>query len=112
MGHQNLLQVPYGTLSATCQEGSLARRYSAIPLTGPLLRAGRALAGLSAQELAEASKVGLRTIRRAEQEGGLLSATEANQAALVSALAACGVELLLTPVGPAVALKTGFKEAK
>ncbi len=99
--------MPYGTNSATSQEGPLARRPSAIPLTGALLRAGRALAGLSAQELAEASKVGLRTIRRAEQEGGALSLTEANQAALVNALAAHGVRFVLTPDGPAVALKPG-----
>ena len=60
-------------------------------LTGAQLRAARALLSLSAEVLAEESKVSLRTIRRAEQDHGALSITDANAARLVESLEVRGV---------------------
>lgn len=63
-------------------------------LTGAQLRAARGLLNLSAAELAEETKLGLRTIRRAEQAHGPVSMTPANVDAVVSVLKARGVEFL------------------
>jgi hypothetical protein len=63
-------------------------------LTGALVRAGRALAGVSAKDLAEASKLGLATVRRAEASDGPLKITRANAERLIEALEARGVVLV------------------
>ena len=55
------------------------------------LRAARALLRWSAQELANASKVGVATIRRVEVMEGEIPVTSANEAALRKALEAAGV---------------------
>ena len=55
------------------------------------LRAARALLRWSAQELANASKVGVATIRRVEVIDGEIPVTSANEAALRKALEAAGV---------------------
>ena len=55
------------------------------------LRAARALLRWSAQELANASKVGVATIRRVEVIEGEIPVTSANEAALRKALEAAGV---------------------
>lgn len=60
-------------------------------LTGAQLRAARALLNWSAQDLADASKVSLRTIRRAEIDGGPLALTAANRAAITSAFERQGI---------------------
>jgi hypothetical protein len=60
---------------------------------------------MSAAELAKVSKVGLRTIRRAELEEGALSLTEANKAALIAALEGRGVGFLQGPNGLSVGLR-------
>jgi hypothetical protein len=49
---------------------------------------------ISAAELAEETKLGLRTIRRAEQVHGPVSMTPVNVEAIVSVLKARGVEFL------------------
>jgi hypothetical protein len=56
------------------------------------LRAARALLRWSALDLANASKVGVATIRRAEVAEGEIPITLANDAALRQALEAAGVE--------------------
>jgi hypothetical protein len=56
------------------------------------LRAARALLRWSALDLANASKVGVATIRRAEVAAGEIPITLANDAALRQALEAAGVE--------------------
>jgi hypothetical protein len=56
------------------------------------LRAARALLRWSALDLANASKVGVATIRRAEVAKGEIPVTLANEAALRQALEAAGVE--------------------
>jgi hypothetical protein len=56
------------------------------------IRAARALVRLSAEELSRLSKVGLRTIRRAELAERETSLTAANDMALRRALEAAGVE--------------------
>lgn len=63
-------------------------------ITGAQIRAGRALARISAQELANAAGVGVATVRRAETEDGQPSATRANLNAIRAALEAAGVEFI------------------
>ena len=58
------------------------------------LRAGRALLRWSALDLAEASKVSVSTIRRAETIEGKIPVTAANEAALRAALESAGVEFI------------------
>jgi transcriptional regulator with XRE-family HTH domain len=61
-------------------------------ITGGQLRAARALLRWSADDLAEKSKIGVATIRRAEGNDGPPSITEANLDSLKRALEAAGVE--------------------
>lgn len=60
-------------------------------LTGATLRAARALAGISAAELARESQVGERTILRAESQDGPVAMRAANVLALISAFCRRGV---------------------
>ncbi len=63
-------------------------------LTGRQIRAGRGLLGWTAQDLANASKVGVATIRRAETDNGPVRMIPANADALVRTLEAAGVEFI------------------
>lgn len=63
-------------------------------LTGAQLRAARALLGISAQQLAEMTRLGVATIRRAEQEDGVVAMTSANAQRVIDELEKAGVELL------------------
>jgi len=65
-------------------------------LTGAQLRAARALIGMRAEDLAQESKVSLRTIRRAEAENGPAKMTSANLAALTDAFLKRGVRFIKT----------------
>lgn len=58
------------------------------------IKAARAMVGWTAQDLANASKVGVATIRRAESEGTLERMHEANKHALRMALEQAGIEFL------------------
>ncbi|VFU08416.1 conserved protein of unknown function [Methylocella tundrae] len=70
------------------------------------MRAARALVRWRAEDLAEASKIGIATIRRAEGTDGALSMTPANQAAIRAALEAAGVIFVEeNGEGPGVRLK-------
>ena len=62
--------------------------------TGPQLRAARGLLNLSAEALAEETKVSLRTIRRAEQDSGAVQVNPANAARIKSVLEAHGIIFL------------------
>ena len=64
------------------------------PLTGPQIRAGRALVRWRAQDLARESAVGIATIKRAELAAGETSMTVANDLAVRRALEAAGVEFI------------------
>ena len=64
------------------------------PLTGPQIRAGRALVRWRAQDLARESAVGIATIKRAELAAGETSMTVANDLAVRRALEAGGVEFI------------------
>lgn len=78
-----------------------------ISLTGAQLRAARALLDLSAEALAAATDIGLRTIGRAEREHGPVAMTAANTARIVEALQARGV-IFVEPSdggGPGVRLR-------
>ena len=70
----------------------LARRPT--PLTSAQIRAGRALVRWRAEDLAQASAVGVATIRRAELADGHTNMTAANQIAIRRALEAAGVEFI------------------
>lgn len=72
------------------------------------MRAARALLRWSADELAEKSRVGLATIRRAELLDGEIKMTSPNEAAVRSALESAGVEFIPENGGGAgVRLKKG-----
>jgi hypothetical protein len=64
------------------------------PLTSAQIRAARALIRWSAQELANASSVGVTTIRRAELTQSETKLTRANDQAIRRALEAAGVEFV------------------
>jgi hypothetical protein len=61
-------------------------------ITGGQLRAARALLRWSAEDLADRSKIGVATVRRAEASDRTPSITEANLDALRRALEGAGVE--------------------
>ena len=63
-------------------------------ITGEQIKAARALAGWSAQQLATASGVGVTTIRIAEAGRGTVRMMAANLAAIVRALDEAGVILI------------------
>jgi hypothetical protein len=67
---------------------------SGATLTGAQIRAARALLRWSADELAQASTIGLATIRRAEVNDGETSLTSANNLALRRSLETAGVEFI------------------
>jgi len=64
------------------------------PLTSAQIRAARALIRWSAQDLADASSVGVTTIRRAELTHSETKLTRANDQAIRRALEAAGVEFI------------------
>ena len=77
------------------------------------LRAARALLRWSAQELANASKVGVATIRRVEVIEGEIPVTSANEAALRKALEAAGVVFIdENGGGPGVRLRKPPKQKR
>jgi hypothetical protein len=69
------------------QGGKMKGKFDPTKLTGTLLKAARALSGLSAETLAEEAKVGLRTIRRAEIAGEeTVDLTDAVTESIIAAL--------------------------
>lgn len=75
-------------------------------ITGAQIRAARGLIRWSAETLAERSKLGVATVRRAESVDGLPTITEANIAAIRAALEAAGVIFVEeNGEGPGVRLK-------
>lgn len=74
-------------------------------LTGPLLRAARALVEISAAELAISSGVGERTILRAERSDGPLAMRQSNLNAIVAVLEARGVVFLAADVAGGAGLR-------
>jgi ribosome-binding protein aMBF1 (putative translation factor) len=76
------------------------------PLSGPQIRAARALVGWSAEDLQTHSTVSLRTIRRAELSEDQTKLTAANELAIRRALELAGVEFIdENGGGPGVRLK-------
>jgi transcriptional regulator with XRE-family HTH domain len=65
-----------------------------VPLTSAQIRAARALLRWSAEELAQASALGVATIRRAELTEHETSLTAANDQAIRHALEAAGVQFI------------------
>ena len=63
-------------------------------ITGLQSRAARALLRWTAQDLADASRIGVATVRRAELIDGFSSMTDANAAAIRRALEQAGVEFI------------------
>lgn len=64
-------------------------------LTGAVLRAARALGGLTAADLADRAGVGEATIKRAEASAGQTRLTRANAAAVITAYRAVGVDIVI-----------------
>jgi hypothetical protein len=80
-------------------------------LTSAQIRAARALVRWRAQDLAQASSVGVATIRRAELAGVETSMTAANDLAVRRALEAAGVEFIdENGEGAGVRLRKSAKE--
>jgi len=76
------------------------------PLTSAQIRAARALIRWSAQELANASSVGVTTIRRAELTQSETKLTRVNDQAIRRTLEAAGVEFIdADGSGPGVRLR-------
>lgn len=63
-------------------------------LTGSQLRAARALLGITAQQLADETKLGVATIRRAELTNGEVGMTVVNIERVIETLERLGVKLL------------------
>ncbi len=63
-------------------------------MTGRQIRAARALLDWRAEILAEAARVGINTIRRAEADDGPVRMTAANAHAVKQAFEAAGVEFI------------------
>lgn len=63
-------------------------------ITGQQLRAARAILRWTAQNVADAARVGVATVRRAELQEGALGVTAANEAAIQRALEAAGIEFI------------------
>jgi transcriptional regulator with XRE-family HTH domain len=63
-------------------------------ISGPQIRAARALLRWSAEDLAKRTKLGIMTIRRAEAVDGPVPITAANADAIVRTLEAAGVEFI------------------
>ena len=83
------------------------------PLTGPQIRAGRALVRWRAQDLARESAVGIATIKRAELAAGVTSMTVANDLAVRRALEAAGVEFIdENGGGPGLRLRKPLKQKR
>ncbi|MEK4035830.1 transcriptional regulator [Methylocystis sp. IM3] len=77
-------------------------------ITGAQLRAARALLRWSAEELAQKTKVGIATLRRAENVDGAIAMTAANQAIVRSTLEQAGVIFVEeNGEGPGVRLRKG-----
>ncbi|MBE2181613.1 MAG: transcriptional regulator [Chthoniobacterales bacterium] len=80
-------------------------------ITGAQIRAARALVRWSAGQLAEAAKIGLMTVRRAEATDGAVGITDANAHAIRTALEAAGVEFIAeNGGGPGVRLSKGQRD--
>jgi hypothetical protein len=77
------------------------------PLTSAQIRAARALIRWSAQQLADASAVGVTTIRRAELTASETKLTRVNDQAVRRTLEAAGVEFIdAEGGGPGVRLRS------
>ncbi len=63
-------------------------------ITGPQMRAARALLGLDQRELAQRSGLSLPTIQRMEASGGVVRGNVNSLMKLVEALSAAGIELI------------------
>ncbi|WP_425287050.1 transcriptional regulator [Methylorubrum salsuginis] len=63
-------------------------------ITSGQLRAARAFLRWTAQDVADAARLGVATVRRAELQDGPLSVTEANAEAIRRALEAAGLEFI------------------
>jgi transcriptional regulator with XRE-family HTH domain len=80
------------------------------PLTSAQIRAARALIRWSAQQLADASAIGVTTIRRAELTDSETKLTRANDQAIRRALETAGVEFIeANDGGPGVRLRNPQK---
>ena len=82
-------------------------------LTGPQIRAARALIGWSAEDLSRQSFVSLRTIRRAELAEPHTTMTVANNSAVRRALESAGVEFIdANGGGPGLRLRKAHQHGR
>ncbi len=79
------------------------------PITGSQIRAARALIRWRAEDLANHSKIGVATVRRAEGFDGPVNLTAANEAAIRAALELAGIVFIESDdTGPGVRLSKPF----
>ena len=84
----------------------MSQKKSIPPLTSAQIRAARGLVRWSAEDLAKEARLGLATIRRAEQSEMETSLTPANDLAVRRALEEAGVEFIdANGGGPGVRLR-------
>jgi hypothetical protein len=82
-------------------------------LTGAQLRAARVMLGLTTAVLAEKTKLGVRTIKRAEQGDGAARLTAANRDRIIMALEQLGIEFIPpNGGGPGVRLKRAVQRPR
>lgn len=70
------------------------RSHGREPLTGPQIKAARAMLGMKAEDLADLASVGVATVRRAESSDGIPSITDANMLAIRRAMEDAGIVFL------------------
>lgn len=88
------------------------KSYDLKDITGPQIRAARALAGWTAQDLAREATLGVATIRRAEVAAEV-QMTPANMHAVIAAFERAGVDFVFEKGnGLGVFLRTGSKTAQ
>jgi transcriptional regulator with XRE-family HTH domain len=89
------------------------QKKSTSPLTSAQIRAARGLVRWSAEDLAKEARLGLATIRRAEQSERETSLTAANDLAIRRTLEDAGVEFIdENGGGPGVRLRKAAHEKK
>ncbi len=88
------LDLRHHMIPLVSQASCTYKPFEAAELTGPLIKAARALLRMRAEELAADAMLGLATIKRAERATGRIPLTASNADRILHALIARGLEFL------------------